>query len=91
MPDDMKKKKNKQKIKFLELTISPQLKKEFEQFLEYHPARRVGRNLREVFMTYIQYAMDAIPSDIDEIIWDMADLMELFEMAEDETKDWPER
>lgn len=34
------------------LRVSKKLKKEFKQFVEYHPARRVNRNLRQVFVAY---------------------------------------
>ncbi|MDQ0108485.1 MULTISPECIES: hypothetical protein [Chitinophaga] len=73
------------------LKISKELEKQFNEFLEYHPAKRVNRSLREVFMTYASYSLNVVPLNMEEIIWDMQSLMELFDMAEDETKDWPEK
>lgn len=69
--------------------ISKELKREFKEFLEYHPAKRVNRNLREVFTNYMQHALDGVPLNMDDIIWDISCLMELLDVAEDETKDWP--
>jgi len=70
--------------------LSKLLKKEFRQFLEYHPAKRVGRNIREVIMHYMQHSLDGFPLNMDDILWDFTCLMELFDVAEEETKDWPE-
>ncbi|MBO9730778.1 MAG: hypothetical protein J7623_19210 [Chitinophaga sp.] len=76
--------------KLPKLKVSKPLKKEFKQFLEYHPAKRVNRNLRRAFVSYIQHTLDGVPLDMDDIIWDISSLMELLDVAEDETKDWPE-
>lgn len=67
--------------------MGKKLKRRFKKFLEYHPAKRVNRSLREVFMIYIRHTMDAAPLNIDDIIWDISDLMELLDVAEDETRD----
>lgn len=67
------------------IEISDNLKKEFRIFLECHPAKRVNRNLREIFMIYASYSLDVVPLNMEEIIWDMMDLMALFDIAEDET------
>jgi len=50
------------------LKLSKPLKKEFKQFLEYHPAKRVGRNLREVIMHYVQHSLDGFPLNMDDIL-----------------------
>lgn len=72
------------------LKVSKNLKREFKQFLEYHPAKRVNRNLREVFVAYMQHTLDGVPLNMDDVIWDISSIMELLDVAEDETKDWPE-
>ncbi len=72
------------------LKISKKFKKELKDFFEYHPPRRVNRNLREVFMTYASYSLDVVPLNMSDIIWDMQCLMELIDIAEDETTDSPE-
>ena len=72
------------------LKVSKKLRREFKEFLEYHPAKRVNRNLREVFVNYMQHTLDGVPLNMDDIIWDVSSLMELLDIAEDETKDWPE-
>jgi len=41
-------------------------------------------------MTYMKYTKDGIPINMDDIIWDMTDLLELLDVAEDETKNWPQ-
>lgn len=55
--------------------------------MEYHPAKRVSRNLREVFVAYTQHTLDGPPLNMDDIIWDIPCLMELLDVAEDETRD----
>jgi hypothetical protein len=69
------------------LKISKKFKKELRDFFEYHPAKRVNRNLREVFMTYASYSLDVVPLNMSDIIWDLQSLMELIDVAEDETKE----
>ena len=71
------------------LGLSKELQQEFIQFLEYHPAKQVNRHLRDIFMVYITQCMDAMPLDIKDVIWDMTCLMEMFDVAEEATKDWP--
>jgi len=71
------------------LKISKTFKKELRQFFEAHPAKRVNRNLREVFVTYMSYSLDVIPLNMADIIWDMQCLMELIDVVEDETTDGP--
>ncbi|HWV68501.1 hypothetical protein [Chitinophaga sp.] len=71
------------------LKVSKKLKRGFKQFLEYHPAKRVNRNLQEIFVAYTQHTLDGPPLNMDDIIWDISCLMELLDVAEDETKDWP--
>lgn len=70
--------------------ISKRLKREFNQFLEYHPAKRVNRTLREIWMRFLEQSLPGYPLNMDDMIWDISCLMELLDMAEDETKDWPE-
>lgn len=77
--------------KEIKYKLSKELKKEFRVFLEYHPAKRVNRNLREIFMTYASHSLDVVPLNMEDIIWDMTCLRELFDLAEDETADWPEQ
>jgi hypothetical protein len=71
------------------LKVSKKLRMEFKQFLEYHPAKRVNRNLREVFVAYTEHTLDGPPLNMDDIIWDISSLMELLDVAEDETMGWP--
>lgn len=73
------------------LKVSKKFKTELRQFFEAHPAKRVNRNLREVFVTYMSYSLDVIPLSMADIIWDMQCLMELVDVVEDETTDWPEQ
>ena len=75
------------KKKNSEFKISKKLLKEFTQFIEQHPAKRVNRNLREVFMTFSEASLDVFPLKMTDIIWDIRCLMELFDVAEDETVD----
>ncbi|NML39623.1 hypothetical protein HHL17_20655 [Chitinophaga sp. G-6-1-13] len=77
--------------KDIKYKLSKKLKKELKIFLEDHPAKRVNRNLREVFMTFVAHCLHVSPLNMKDIIWDMTCLMELFDLAEDETVDWPEQ
>ena len=71
--------------------LSKALKREFKLFLEYHPPKRVVRSLREVYMSFAANSVDAVPFAMPDIIHDFTRLMELFDLAADETKDWPEQ
>lgn len=75
------------KQKDSEFKISKRLLKEFTQFIEQHPAKRVNRNLREVFMTFSEASLDVFPLNMSDIIWDIRCLMELLDVAEDERID----
>lgn len=75
------------KKKDSEFKISQRLLKEFTQFIEQHPAKRVNRNLREVFMTFSEASLDVFPLNMNDIIWDIRCLMELLDVAEDEAGD----
>jgi hypothetical protein len=76
--------------KLPEYKISKQLKRKFNQFLEYHPAKRVNRAIREIWMRFLEQSLPGYPLNMDDMIWDIGSLMELLDEAEDETRDWPE-
>jgi len=40
-------------------------------------------------MSFIEHSLDAVPINMKDIIWDLTDLMELLDLA-DETRDWAE-
>jgi len=63
--------------------ISKELLKAFCQFVEQHPAKRISRNLRKVFMAFLESSLNVMPINLDDIIWDIECLMELLDAIED--------
>ncbi len=56
----------------------------FKSYLEYHDPKTVNRNIRTVLVDYIRTTQAGYPFNFKEILWDFMDLMEVFDVAEDE-------
>lgn len=64
------------------------LEKAIIDFVEYHPVKRVNRNLRIVWMEYLEHVLSGCPAQAEDKIYDISSLMELLDAVEDETKGW---
>jgi hypothetical protein len=72
--------------KIPEFKVSKKLEQEFTHFLETHPAKRVNRGLRVVWMHFLENAIDGVQPKMDDMIFDIGGLMELLDVAQDETE-----
>ncbi|MBD3749859.1 MAG: hypothetical protein IE931_10210 [Sphingobacteriales bacterium] len=68
------------------LTIK--LLKGFISFVETVPPARLSRNLRKIFMDYLNFNIGFQAFDIKEILFDLEQLFDLLDMAIKETRDW---
>lgn len=64
--------------------LSPSLRKAFTEFLEYTPAQRLNRNLRNMLLLYIHYEQQALPVEMDDLLCDMLNLFRLLDAVEGE-------
>jgi len=56
----------------------------FHQFLETHPPQQVSRHLRCIMLDYIgSQALNGLPVDFDIYAWELYDLFNLLDAAED--------
>lgn len=65
--------------------ISKALSQKFRSFLINHPPSAFNRRLRALFMDYlIQQEKTGFPLDFNLLLWELSDLFELLDCAEDE-------
>lgn len=80
-------KKSKRKNKFTparRLVLNKRLSEAFIHFLEYHPAKRLSKNLRRIFMEYLRHQDVGVSIYFDETVKDLEGLFDLLDVAEDE-------
>lgn len=58
------------------------------QFLQYTPAQRLSRNLRNMLIYYTLYEQDGYPSDMQDLLMDLLNLFRLLDTA---IAEWPEK
>jgi len=89
----MKKKQNKKPAKKLGSfhsdgpVLTTQLRKEFLQFLEYHPAKRFSLNLRKMLMDFLMCDGTIESSYLNDLLYDMEGLFDLLDVAQSESQD----
>lgn len=73
---------SKQNSKPVHPALSNELIEEFKQFMEYHPAVRLNRNLRKMLIEFLMYdgATEAIY--IRDLLWDLEGLFLLLDAIE---------
>ena len=64
--------------------LSEKLTIKFAQFLEYTPPSRLNMNLRRLLMNYLICCNDAHGFNMDDLLLDLANLMELLDVAGEE-------
>ena len=81
--------KSKRKRKRIKLSKNSKLTKklieEFDSFLEYVSPERLSRNLRNLFISHLEYEKDH-PLYFDDLIGDLYILFQLLDLSEDEMK-----
>ena len=83
MPDNNTVKKDEQNN-----IMSQQLMDGFKYFLTCHDPNKISRNLMYMFLDYLKHQFEFLPADFVTTISGLHDLLELLNLAEDETKDW---
>ena len=63
--------------------LSNELKEEFLRFLEYHPARRVSRNLTKMLLEYLMHETAGEADYFKTLIYDLEGLFDLLDVAEE--------
>ena len=65
-------------------TISHDLFEQFERFYEYHPARRLSRNLRSLLLEFLMYDGSAEAEYLRDLVIDLDGLFTLLDAMEEE-------
>jgi hypothetical protein len=66
-------------------TISHELLEQFERFYEYHPARRLSRNLRSMLLEFLMYDGSAEAEYLRDLVIDLDGLFTLLDAMEEES------
>lgn len=67
-------------------TISQELLEQFERFYEYHPARRLSRNLRSLLLEFLMYDGSAEAEYLRDLVIDLDGLFSLLDSMEEEAE-----
>jgi hypothetical protein len=65
---------------------SPELIEKFERFIEYHPARRLSRNLRSLLLEFLMYDGSSEAEYLKELVVDLDGLFELLDVVDEKYK-----
>lgn len=77
------KKRSKSKEAF---ALSPTLQEEFLRFIEYHPAGRFSKNLRNMLLEFLQFDGAIEAGYLNDLIYDLEGLFALLDVIEAEGK-----
>lgn len=66
--------------------ISHRLLEQFERFYEYHPARRLSRNLRSMLLEFLMYDGSAEAEYLRDLVIDLDGLFTLLDAMEEEAE-----
>lgn len=66
--------------------ISQKLLEQFERFYEYHPARRLSRNLRSMLLEFLMYDGSAEAEYLRDLMIDLDGLFTLLDAMEEEAE-----
>jgi hypothetical protein len=67
-------------------TVSQELLEQFERFYEYHPARRLSRNLRSLLLEFLMYDGSAEAEYLRDLMIDLDGLFTLLDAMEEEAE-----
>lgn len=67
-------------------TISQDLLEQFERFYEYHPAKRLSRNLRSLLLEFLMYDGSAEAEYLRDLVIDLDGLFALLDAMEEEAE-----
>lgn len=84
-----KKSKRKNKLTTTRKPVNKNLAAAFIHFLEYHPAKRLSKNLRRVFLEYLRHQHVGVSIYFEETVKDLEGLFDLLDIIEEEWKPNP--
>jgi hypothetical protein len=67
-------------------TISHELLEQFERFYEYHPAKRLSRNLRSLLLEFLMYDGSTEAEYLRDLVIDLDGLFTLLDAMEEEAE-----
>ncbi len=67
-------------------TVSQELLEQFERFYEYHPAKRLSRNLRSLLLEFLMYDGSAEAEYLRDLVIDLDGLFSLLDAMEEEAE-----
>lgn len=67
--------------------INKKILRELDVLLDFAPPRRVSRNVRNVFLSYLYHEKDCLPRDIGETIMDIQFLLDFLDTSSEVLKD----
>jgi hypothetical protein len=77
------------KEKDKKLVLNKNLQEAFIQFLEYHPAKRFGKNLRRMLLMHLSHTEAVESIYLDETLRDLEGLFNLLDVVEEEWRPNP--
>lgn len=66
--------------------LSPTLHEEFLRFIEYHPASRFSKNLRNMLLEFLQFDGGTEASYLNNLLYDLEGLFALLDVIEAERR-----
>jgi len=66
--------------------LSPTLREEFLRFIEYHPASRFSKNLRNMLLAFLQFDGAIEAGYLNDLLYDLEGLFALLDVIEAEKK-----
>ena len=66
--------------------INKKIIRELDVLLDFTSPRRVSRNVRNIFLSYLYYERECLPIDIGEIIADVQFLLDFLDNSSEELK-----
>lgn len=67
-----------------QITLSPVVADAFVRFLKYHPASRVSKNLRNMFLEYLQSVETKDVQEMQPLLFDLEGLFGFLDVVEGE-------
>lgn len=69
--------------------LSPALAEELCTYFATHHAVNLSRNLRHLLLNNLEYELRiGVPAYLDELLWQLNDLFDLLDLAQQETAHW---
>ncbi len=75
--------------KTIQRVLSPALSEAVLTYFATHHAANLSRNLRHLLLDNLEYELRiGVPAYLDELLWQLSDLFDLLDLAQQETAQW---